>query len=216
MKRILLFILIIGIVFPVGEKEEDESGGTVIPQEPQRAEELMNQLIMTRTSEDNTEELKRIRSQFNELMLIQPNLKIKSLIVYEYSSEGGELIFFTDDNDNVLIVYAELLGGTGRYKEEYYYHNDSLFFLHSVRGRYNSPISWETFDMNKTTYYASQYYFHNGSLIIWLDEAGKETPRYSKEFNEKQKSNWETSLELLNRYKTTDWKSIGQKGELEE
>ena len=142
MKRILLFILIIGIALPVGEREEDESGGIVIPKEPQRAEELMNQLIMTRSGEDNTEELKRIRSQFNELMLIQASLKKISEIVYEYSSEGGELIFFTDDNDNVLIVYTDILSGYGHYTEEYYYHNDSLFFLHSVRGAYNSPIFW--------------------------------------------------------------------------
>ena len=70
--------------------------------------------------------------------------------------------------------------------------------------------------MNNTTYYASQYYFHNGSLIIWLNQDGVEVSRDSEEFDKMQKSKWETSLELLNRYKTTDWKSIGQKGELEE
>ena len=142
MKRILLFILIIGIALPIGEREEDESGGIVIPKEPQRAEELINQLIITRSGEDNTEKLKRIRNQFNELMLIKQSLKKKTLIVYAYSPSGRQLDYFIDEDDNVLIIDTEFLGETGRWEEEYYYYNDSLFFLHSVRGAYNSPIFW--------------------------------------------------------------------------
>jgi len=205
-----LFIFVVTLMLSIGYSQ---SKGALlddqIPQEPQRAEDLMNQLIMKMSSEDNIEELTKIRSQFNELMLIKPSLKKKSIIVSrEYSTEGGDLNYFIDENENVLIVDAEFLGESGRWEEEYYYYNDSLFFLHSVRGAYNSPIYWETFDMNKTTYYANQYYFHNGSLIIWLNQDGVEVSRDSEEFDEKQKSKWEESQELLTKYHITDWQSI--------
>ena len=62
--------------------------------------------------------------------------------------------------------------------------------------------------MNNTTYYASQYYFHNGSLIIWLNQDGVEVSRDSEEFDEKQKSKWEESQELLTKYHIIDWQSI--------
>ena len=91
-----LFIFVVTLMLSIGYSQ---SKGALlddqIPQEPQRAEDLMNQLIMKMSSEDNIEELTKIRSQFNELMLIKPSLKKKSIIVSrEYSTEGGDLNYF--------------------------------------------------------------------------------------------------------------------------
>ena len=63
------FILIVSLMLSIGYSQYQEvidalEALEAIPQEPPKAEEIMNQFILTRPDDDNTEELKRIRNKW--------------------------------------------------------------------------------------------------------------------------------------------------------
>ena len=210
------FILIVSLMLSIGYSQYQEvidalEALEAIPQEPPKAEEIMNQFILTRPDDDNTEELKRIRNKFNELKIIQSGLKKMREDWGGMSTMGGVLDLFTDENGHVLFVHAEVLGEWLRSDEEYYYHNDSLFLIHSVKSYYKYTGYWARYDQDDEigAYYAEQFYFHNDSLIIWLHEEGEERSD-SEWFKKKQKRMLAKSQELLHRYHDTDGESDGK------
>ena len=216
MKKI--FILIVSLMLSIGYSQYQEvidalEALEAIPQEPPKAEEIMNQFILTRPVDDNTEELKRIRNKFNELKIIQSGLKKTGEDWGGMSTMGGVLDLFTDENGHVLIAHIETAWESNLHVEEFYYQNDSLFLIHSVQAYYKYTGYWARYDQDDEigAYYAEQFYFHNDSLIIWLHEEGEGEERSDSEwFKKKQKRMLAKSQELLHRYHDTDGESDGK------
>ena len=209
------FILIVSLMLSIGYSQPQELIDALeeiaIPQEPPKAEEIMNQFILTRPDDDNTEELKRIRIKFNELKIIQSGLKKTGEDWGGMSTMGGGLDLFTDENGHVLIAHIETAWESNLHVEEFYYQNDSLFLIHSVKAYYKYTGYWARYDQDDEigAYYAEQFYFHNDSLIIWLHSDG-ELRSDAGWFKEKQKRMFAKSQELLHRYHDTDGESDGK------
>ena len=209
------FILIVSLMLSIGYSQPQELIDALeeiaIPQEPPKAEEIMNQFILTRPDDDNTEELKRIRNKFNKLKIIQSGLKKTGEDWGGMSTMGGGLDLFTDENGHVLIAHIETAWESNLHVEEFYYQNDSLFLIHSVKAYYKYTGYWARYDQDDEigAYYAEQFYFHNDSLIIWLHEEGEERSD-SEWFKKKQKRMLAKSQELLHRYHDTDGESDGK------
>lgn len=154
-----------------------------------------------------------IRKDYYSLKELQPRLKKKSSIEFGYSTEGAEIVYFFNDNNEVLIVEAEFLGETGKAGHEYYFKNDSLFFLFVKREFYNAPIltsrmseneleenGMEKLDFSKSRFSEDRYYFYDGELIRWLDNNRNSVPDTRKEFVKAAKHHLKFSREFLNKY----------------
>jgi hypothetical protein len=139
-------------------------------------------LVHTTTFAGSPNIIAEIRQNYNELKKIQPTLLKKSSIELGYSIEGAEFIYYVNNANKVLIVECEFLGETGKSSHEYYFKNDSLFFLFIKEENYNSPIlslvmsdeelkemGMEKLDHDKSVFTEDRFYFHDDKLIKWLD-----------------------------------------------
>jgi hypothetical protein len=163
------------------------------------------------------EQIELIKKDYYKLKELRPKLKKKSTVELKYSAEGATIDYFVNDNNQVLIIEAEFLGETGKANHEYYFKNDSLFFLFIKTELYNAPITTlfkpkdelekdglERQDPNKSRFLEDRYYFYNGELIQWLDNDRNIVPDTSKEFTKAENDHWEFSRELLNKYKSEE------------
>jgi len=154
-----------------------------------------------------------IKKDYYSLKELQPNLKKKATIELGYSTEGAGIIYYVNDNNEVLIVESEYLGETGKAKHEYYFKNGSLFFLFTKEEFYNAPIStlllskeeleesdFEKLDYGKSDFSENRYYFHNDRLIKWLDNNRNSVSSTTKEFIEAAKHYLKFSKEIKSKY----------------
>ncbi|KAA3617681.1 MAG: hypothetical protein D8M58_01005 [Calditrichaeota bacterium] len=158
-------------------------------------------------------QITKIKENYYALKELQPDLEKKSIIEMGYSTGGAEFTFFINDFNQVLIVEAEFLGEIGKSNHEYYYKNDSLFFLLIIDEYYNSPVSslsmtdeelkedgMEMLDYSKSSVSENRYYFAKGQLIKWLDNNNKSVQDTTREFKKLSKDHFGFSKELLSKY----------------
>lgn len=143
-----------------------------------------------------------IKEVYYQLKQLQPTLKQKMKSLDNYSSGGGEAIYYIDGNSNILIVEAIFYGEIGKTREEYYYKNNVLVFLLRIEEIYNSHIrtltmsneelkeeGMERLDYKKSKFEENRFYFKNNKLILWMMKKNKKNvavnqTKWNKEENE--------------------------------
>lgn len=122
-----------------------------------------------------------------EYKKIRSNLKSYTsqfLDVMNESTEGGKGIAYYNNNDLKLIEIT-LFGENGKNIVEYYFKNETLFFVFSQRYNYNMPIYIDektakgsgfdaAFDINKSNITENRYYFKNNEIFLWIDNEKNE------------------------------------------
>lgn len=76
------------------------------------------------------------------------------------------------DKDNLRKTVVKFEGDRGDLVSEYYYWQDSVFFVFKRRIDYGKPKWSSNIDLNKIEIKEDRYYFHNDSLIRWVDHEG--------------------------------------------
>jgi len=161
-------------------------------------------------ADDST--ITQIRKEYQAIQSALPTLKMESLALYGYSTEGGEAKVYRDAKGNVRLIRVELFEEMGKIFEEYYYQNGSLIFVFYERHDYNVPFyvtpeiakeigSDESFDGRKTKITEDRYYFNSGKMIRWLNDEKKKVDTKSKEFRETEKQIMDFSNEMLTKVK---------------
>ncbi len=109
----------------------------------------------------------------------------------EFSTEGGEIKFYSDNKGNLKKIMVVLGYETGRLDEEYYINNYRLIFVFKNNVEYNSPIYFtqkerpygaEAFDYNKGRHQEDRYYFNGSKMIRWVNHLNKQVRPDSSEF----------------------------------
>ena len=177
---------------------------------------LIATFLVGTTAHANEDQIIDIEKQCKYIKQNQSQLYKKSILSNEFSTEGAELIFYTNNNKHILLIVAEFLGETGRSKHEYYFNNDLLIFLLIEDERYNSRINTismseseleeygvEKFDQSKSKFYKNLYYFHKKILIKWIDDKNNTIDKLSTEFKKAETEYLKLSQELIKKFKST-------------
>lgn len=140
---------------------------------------FLSQVIYAKDGED----IKNIKKMFNEI-----NQKANSSYL-EYSrfqmndnsksTEGGMIIAFVLKK-KFKKISVKYLSETGKYDADFYFKNNKVFFIYTVRTNYNVPIyldkaeakkdGVEAFDPEKSTKEENRFYFKDDKLIRWIDK----------------------------------------------
>lgn len=145
--------------------------------------------------------IKKIRSVYQHVNTNQQSYEVKTHKLHE-SSEGGEKIFYIENNQFRKIVENHF-GEMGKRNTEYYFdENGALSFIFDVMTHYNVPIYIdepepgieEVFDPKKSKTKENRYYFYAGKMIRWIDSDGNKVPRTDPNFQEKSDS-WLKTME---------------------
>ena len=138
-------------------------------------------------AQDSSEAISSIRQRYAAINQNLPKCKTVKKKLSGFSTEGGELIAYSEGSALRKIV-ARFYGETGRALEEYYYWDDQLQFVYRKEDRYSEPMSGKVTNTTET-----RFYFDKGELIRWLDGEGKPMRRGSDEFTEQQKKHLSNS-----------------------
>ena len=87
----------------------------------------------------------------------------------DYSSEGGIMQSYSDEKDYLTKIKATYFGHSGKSEWNYYFKNDSLFFVDKQEFRYIRPISNEG-NIIIDSVLKSEYFLEKANLIKWIDE----------------------------------------------
>lgn len=115
---------------------------------------------------DTVEVVSKIREKVESINSAK-DLNSSKLDMFEYSSEGGELIVLSK-NDSVKKLIATYYGSIGKVIEEYYIDKNNLIFVFTVEITYDKPIT--QYPVSIVSKAENRYYFWEGKLIRWLDE----------------------------------------------
>ncbi len=160
----------------------------------------------------NDSTITQIRKEYQAIRSALPILKMESIALFGYSTEGGEAKVYRDAKGNVRLIQVEFFGESGKTFEEYYYQNGSLIFVFNERHDYNVPFyvtpelakeigSDEYFDGKKTKITENRYYFNGGKMIRWLNKEKEKVDTKSEVFRETEKQIMDFSNEMLTKVK---------------
>lgn len=90
------------------------------------------------------------------------------------STEGGRLTAYYFKGAPRKLV-ARYYGETGRATEEYYFWNNSLFFVLRAEERYRNPIGVDSSPTVRSRQ-EDRYYFARGRLTRWVNPRGRQVP----------------------------------------
>ena len=154
----------------------------------------------TNDNSDKTEELiSDIKNKFGEInQKITSYKKMEKEITGE-SSEGGVLESYYQ-NEDLKKVVASYFGEMGKLVEEYYFDENTLFFVLTQSYSYDKPMHVEGSKVEKID--ENSYYFHQNKLVSWLNP-NKEKVAQSK-LNQKES-------EILQKVKVLHGKLGGRK-----
>jgi hypothetical protein len=112
----------------------------------------------------NLAEIEDINSQVSNINSYY-NYDVRSVDVFDESTEGGELFQYQKD-DEIVKMALVLYGETGKVYYEYFFYNNDLIYISKVATFYNAHILDESFDESKSTATASEYFFDSGEMIL--------------------------------------------------
>ena len=173
---------------------------------------LYSNCIFVQTSTDY-----RIKVIHENYSVVRENLAsytTETVEVWDESSEGGEAIGYFHQA-RVQMIEVVLFGETRKYSSEYYFKNDSLYFVFTQDFIYNRPFYWdekyaiesgdnEAYDPEKTITKENRYYFHNDRLFKWLDPEKRQIDLTSEENSKKGLDIIRRSLKIKDKFKNRD------------
>lgn len=138
-------------------------------------------LLLWQLPQDST--IKQIKENYSKIKSSLQQFTKETKDLMDMSTEGGSATFYRDKSGKIQLVTTELYFESGKLIEEYYFKNDSLFFVYSEDHTYNVPFyvdstfvkenGGEMFDPKKTNVEQQRYYFSNNKLIQWLGPKSK-------------------------------------------
>jgi len=154
-------------------------------------------LIFTTVFGQDDTQILQIRSEYNLIKKMEMDLIKDSTEVEGLSTEGGQIVYFRDQDQVLRIAKVTLYGETGMLTEEYYFTNGELFFIFSAKHTYNAPFyitdqslaaqGIEPFDPAKTEIREDRFYFHQHRMIRWLNHQKALVTKTSREFIDQEK-----------------------------
>lgn len=140
--------------------------------------------------------IKEIKANYSKIKASLDGFQKETKNLLDVSPEGGTATFYTDKTGKIVLVIAELFFESGKILGEYYFKNDTLFFVYTEEHHYNVPFyvdstfvkenGGETFDPKKTKIEQQRFYFSNDKLIQWLDVNSKPVKK-NDTYNQKEK-----------------------------
>ncbi len=132
-------------------------------------------------SQSDEEKISVIRDIFYSTEKSVENCKKNTFDFTGYSSQGGDLDVYAIENMTckaVITYYGEM----GKKSKEFYFRNDSLFFVFEVIYNYNQPASLG--DVIIESKEENRYYIWNKSIVKFIDTEkneywNKSIPNYS-------------------------------------
>lgn len=129
---------------------------------------IINNVLYAQSDDDK---IKEIRNVFYSTEKNINDFEIKTFDLSDNSSQGGELEVFHLENKiskATITYYGEL----GKVTKDFYFRNDSLFFIFEVICNYNQPITLGDYHIESKEEY--RYYIWNKSIIKYIDSDKKE------------------------------------------
>lgn len=137
----------------------------------ENADETSNTEIVKADAQKSYTEAKELIGSYTN-KYISMNSEEKSIYskdedVSSYSSEGGSLTKFYDENDNLLRCRLDLYGSMGKAEQNYYYIDDQHGYYTVLSGTYDtSPLTQADLD---TLYYVFLEYWFDNDKIYYID-----------------------------------------------
>ena len=98
-----------------------------------------------------------------------------------FSAQGGSFEAFLTKDGQLRKINVIHYGEMGKAKSDYYYWDNSLFFVLESLSSYDQPFG------KVTQVEENRYYLNNGKLIRWIDPKGVQQSLSNPEFLEVQK-----------------------------
>src|SRR5438309_2293045 len=141
--------------------------------------------------------IERIRHNCQSIKQSIPKLRVDSLELPDWSTEGGIATAYRDSSGDVRTIVSDNYGEMGKTHCEFYFQNDSLICAVVVDEAYNVPPSWDSamakemgsapFDPNKSTIVHNSYFFCGNKFLLRegrnLKQVRKNSPWGSGDIN---------------------------------
>jgi hypothetical protein len=138
-------------------------------------------------SDQTADSVRAIRQHFTTINKGTRRYKKIKKELAGFSTEGGELIAYLD-NQAIVKIVATYFGETGRTLEEYYYWNGELIFVLRKEMTYDQPLSGKVVRSE-----ANRFYFEKRKLIRFIDQDGKQVHSADPDFSKQQQDCLDTS-----------------------
>jgi hypothetical protein len=150
--------------------------------------------IVSITAQTEEELVLKIREQFKTTNTnLDTYLQVQKDI-YSESVEGGTMTLYQTNNETVL-MHCEFYGEGGNIKEDFYYWNDELYFVYTVREGYDRASYLTGSQVVETV--ENRYYFNNGKMIRWLDKTKQKVDNRSDAFRNAETEVLNESVRLM-------------------
>lgn len=140
-----------------------------------------------------------IRRLYKETQANKSSYTTKSADDFENSSEGGQIVAYLSDND-VRLIEATYYGHMGKARYEFYFTENSTYFIFVQEHNYNAPPTVAEYDESKTTVDENRYYFWNDSMIRWIKPDGSLVASNSEEFKKEGQKQLEWAKEVNGKF----------------
>ncbi len=152
-------------------------------------------------SGDLSARIGEIRKLYQNTVFNLKKYKQFKIDLIEVSTEGGEVYFWVDSNNEIKKVKRIIYGETGKKVSEYYYDRDKLYFVFEVNFFYSMEVNPKTgeyvinYDNPKKE--ENRYYFFQDEMIQWLGPDKKKLEVYSNKFEQKSADIIQESKDIL-------------------
>jgi len=154
--------------------------------------------IQVLQAQNENDPIKEIKDEFS---LINKKLKDYKLVekeANEESTEGGSMKGYYE-NEQLRLLHCEFFGEMGKITEDYYYKDNQLFFVYTIKTDYSAPIYVE--ESTEIATEENRYYIDNEKLIRWLGKDKKEVKNGSEAFKMAELNIKTESNRVLNLFK---------------
>lgn len=146
---------------------------------------------MTSVCVTNAQSTREIKVIYDRIEKELPTYQMKTVSVFDMSTEGGETTGYYKDNV-IQKISSTLLGETGKQIRDYYFNKQQLIFVLEIDHRYNAPIYLDqklademgvsqVFDIEKTEIIENRLYLKNDKIFKWLNTKDNSVNRTPEE-----------------------------------
>jgi len=148
-----------------------------------------------KSNEDSNKVIKKttivknvIKPEYIDSLIVNEHPYVKKEFnLNDYSSEGGIVQSYSNERGYLVKIKATYFGHSGKSEWDYYFQNDSLFFVDKKEYRYKKSLS-NNAEAVIDSIIESKYFLERGSLKKWVDENKFIVDSTSEKF--KQESNY--------------------------
>ncbi|MCE1188318.1 MAG: hypothetical protein LWX56_04180 [Ignavibacteria bacterium] len=136
-------------------------------------------MLLVTFNELNAQEKNEVQTIISKVKNINAtykrNLRLIDTVERHYSLEGGEAVFYFNENGDIKLIESIDCAETGQYIQSYYFEKDLIYFKDSLVF-YSVPFPQKGFNKNMR-YHTMEYFFNDGRIISKTFRRSKSKPK---------------------------------------